>query len=50
MPGEIRSFGQSGPGAFWTGMLDWVDGLKTIDEVFIEIDDVWVELNASGGS
>ena len=32
------------PGAFWQGMLDWVDGVRTIDQVFADIDEEWAAL------
>ena len=32
------------PGAFWQGMLDWVDGVRSIDEVFADIDEEWAAL------
>jgi hypothetical protein len=34
------------PGPFWQGMLDWVDGVRTIDQVFADIDAQWAELEA----
>ena len=37
-----------GPGAFWQGMLDWVDGIRTIDQVFADIDAEWAALEAQG--
>jgi ABC-type glycerol-3-phosphate transport system substrate-binding protein len=35
------------PGAFWQGILDWVDGRKTIEEVFADIDAAWAALRAA---
>jgi len=35
-------------GAFWQGMLDWVDGVRTIDQVFADIDAEWAALKAAG--
>ena len=35
-------------GAFWQGMLDWVDGVRTIDQVFADIDAEWEALRAEG--
>lgn len=29
---------EGGLGAFWQGMVDWVDGTRTIEEVFADID------------
>ncbi len=29
-------------------MLDWVDGVRTIDEVFADIDAEWAALKAEG--
>lgn len=34
--------GQVGTGAFWTGMVDWVNG-KPLDEVLPAIDEAWPE-------
>ena len=34
--------GQVGTGAFWTGMVDWVNG-DSLDEVLPQIDDSWPE-------
>ncbi len=34
--------GQVGTGAFWTGMVDWVNG-DSLDEVLSDIDDAWPE-------
>ena len=51
MPPEIGG-GSDGetPGAFWQGMLDWVDGVRSIDEVFADIDAEWAALSADGKS
>ena len=39
MPSEIGGWTDGvGPGAFWQGMLDWVDGISTIDHVLADID------------
>ena len=39
MPTEIGGWTDGvGPGAFWQGMLDWVDGISTIDQVLADID------------
>jgi alpha-glucoside transport system substrate-binding protein len=34
--------GQVGTGAFWTGMVDWVNG-QPLDEVLPAIDEAWPE-------
>jgi len=36
------------PGPFWQGMLDWVDGRRSIEEVFADIDAEWAALKAEG--
>ena len=36
------------PGAFYRGMLDWVDGDRSIDQVFADIDAEWAALGAEG--
>ena len=35
-------------GAFWQGMIDWVDEVRTIDRVFADIDAQWAALKAKG--
>jgi alpha-glucoside transport system substrate-binding protein len=48
MPGAIGAQGASlEPGAFWRGMLDWVDGVRSIDQVFADIDAEWAALRAN---
>ncbi len=32
-------------GAFWQGMIDWVDGVRPIDEILADIDTAWAELD-----
>ena len=51
MPPGIGS-GRDGetPGAFWQGMLDWVDDVRSIEEVFADIDAEWAALSADGKS
>ena len=45
MPAEVRGWTDGvGPGAFWQGMLDWVDGISTIDHVLADIDVAWAAL------
>jgi alpha-glucoside transport system substrate-binding protein len=45
MPPEIGALTlEGGPGAFWQGMVDWVDGTRTIEEVFADIDAAWAAL------
>ena len=49
MPTQIGGWTEGvGPGAFWQGMLDWVDGVRTIDQVFADIDAEWAALKADG--
>ena len=36
------------PGAFWQGMVDWVDRTRTIDQVFTDIDAEWAALGTEG--
>jgi len=43
---EISST-DNGRGAFLQGMLDWVDGIRTIDQVFADIDAEWATLKAA---
>ena len=51
MPAEIGG-GSDGEtvGAFWQGMIDWVDGVRSIDEVFADIDAEWATLEPEGES
>jgi alpha-glucoside transport system substrate-binding protein len=46
MPPEIGSGTGDEAGAFWTGMLDWVDGTRSIEQVFADIDAEWSALGA----
>ena len=47
MPAEIGGWTEGiGPGAFWQGMVDWVDGVRPIDQVFADIDAAWAALRA----
>ena len=48
MPPQIGSLGAEGPGAFWQGMLDWVDGVRTRDQVLSDIEAAWVALEEEG--
>ena len=49
MPTQIGGWTDGvGPGAFWQGLLDWVDGIRTIDQVFADIDAEWAALEAEG--
>jgi alpha-glucoside transport system substrate-binding protein len=51
MPPEIGGWTESsGPGAFWQGLIDWVDGVRPIDQVFTDIDAEWATLKAEGDS
>ena len=46
MPAEIGGVTPDGrPGAFYKGMADWVDGTRTIEQVFADIDAAWAALN-----
>ena len=47
MPGPIGSFTEDGEtGAFWQGMLDVVDGKRTMDQVLTDIEAAWQELES----
>ena len=35
MPGPV------GTGSFWEGMIDWIGGQQSLDEVLVLIDDSW---------
>ena len=48
MPTEIGGYTEAGPGAFFQGMVDWVNGTSTIDEVFDEIDAAWAACSTDG--
>jgi hypothetical protein len=50
MPREIGGLLDDGPfqGAFYAGMIDWVDGVRTIDQVLVDIDAAWSTLEADG--
>jgi alpha-glucoside transport system substrate-binding protein len=44
MPGPV------GAGSFWTGMVDWIGGQRSLDEVLTSIDESWPEdAGGSGG-
>ncbi len=46
MPAEIGHITlEGGNGAFWQGMVDWVDGTRTIEQVFADIDAAWAALD-----
>jgi DNA-binding SARP family transcriptional activator/ABC-type glycerol-3-phosphate transport system substrate-binding protein/tRNA A-37 threonylcarbamoyl transferase component Bud32 len=47
MPSEIGGYSEAGPGPFLQGMVDWVDGTRTIEEVFADIDSEWAALTPS---
>ena len=49
MPGPIGSFDEDRltPGEFFQGMLDVVDGARTMDQVLSDIEAAWVELEAA---
>jgi hypothetical protein len=46
MPTEIGAASDEGPGAFWQGMIDYVDGVRTMDQVLSDIEAAWVALEA----
>jgi alpha-glucoside transport system substrate-binding protein len=49
MPEPIGGWTEGvGPGALWQGLLDWVDGSRTLDQVFADIDAEWAALGADG--
>ena len=51
MPPEIGGWTFDGrPGTFWQGMVDWVDGVRAIDQVFADIDAEWAAWKAQGNS
>ena len=35
-------------GAFWRGMMDWVEGVRPIEQVFADVDTEWAALKAEG--
>ena len=44
MPDEIGGVIDGKPAAFFQGMIDWVDGTRTIEQVFVDIDATWEAL------
>jgi DNA-binding SARP family transcriptional activator/ABC-type glycerol-3-phosphate transport system substrate-binding protein/tRNA A-37 threonylcarbamoyl transferase component Bud32 len=44
MPAQIGGIVDFEPGAFYQGMIDWVDGTRTIEQVFDDIDEEWAAL------
>jgi DNA-binding SARP family transcriptional activator/ABC-type glycerol-3-phosphate transport system substrate-binding protein/tRNA A-37 threonylcarbamoyl transferase component Bud32/energy-coupling factor transporter ATP-binding protein EcfA2 len=51
MPNEIGGMTDAfSPGAFWQGMLDWVDGTRSFEQVFADIDAEWAALRANSAS
>jgi hypothetical protein len=49
MPAPIGGWSEGvGPGALWQGLLDWVDGTRTLEQVFADIDAEWAALSADG--
>jgi alpha-glucoside transport system substrate-binding protein len=51
MPPAVGGYADgAGAGAFLDGMLDWVAGTRTIDEVFTDIDDEWSRLRGQTDS
>lgn len=50
MPPEIGSARADGSlGAFWQGMQDYADSIRTLPEVLADIEEEWAALEASGG-
>jgi ABC-type glycerol-3-phosphate transport system substrate-binding protein len=50
MPPEIGTWTSDfETGAFWQGMVDWVDSKKPIEEILADIDAQWAALNAASG-
>ena len=51
MPPEIGGWLDDPPAqsAFYAGMLDWVDGVRSIDQVLIDIDVAWGALRVDDG-
>ena len=50
MPPEIGSVREDGSlGAFWRGMQDYADGIRTLPEVLADIEEEWTALEAEGG-
>jgi DNA-binding SARP family transcriptional activator/ABC-type glycerol-3-phosphate transport system substrate-binding protein len=48
MPPEIGGLrSDESSGAFWRGMIDWVDRTRTIEQVFADIDAEWAALRAA---
>ena len=51
MPPAIGGFNEElGTGVFWQGMLDWVDGTRSLEQVFADIDAEWAALRTNGAS
>ncbi|HWM19141.1 MAG TPA: ABC transporter substrate-binding protein, partial [Ilumatobacteraceae bacterium] len=49
MPTEIGGWTEGiGPGAFWQGLVDWVDGIRPIEEVLADIDAERAALGTDG--
>ena len=48
MPREIGGWLDDPPAqsAFYAGMIDWVDGVRTIEEVLVDIDEAWRALES----
>ncbi len=41
MPPVVGSWAGDTPGAFWTGIAELLDGVKTVPEVAADIDAAW---------
>ncbi len=48
MPSVIGGFDGEGPGAFWKGMVDYANGVRTMDQVLEDIEAAWVALESGG--
>jgi DNA-binding SARP family transcriptional activator/ABC-type glycerol-3-phosphate transport system substrate-binding protein len=49
MPPQIGGLFERRPGAFWQGMTDYVDGVRSLEQVLSDIEAAWVALEAGGG-
>ena len=48
MPPEIGGITEAGePGAFYQGMVDWANGVRSLDQVFVALDTAWDEWRAN---
>lgn len=49
MPSAIGADVAGDSGAFWQGMIDHVDGVRSLDQVLSDIEAAWVALETAGG-